>query len=177
MKNLKTRYVLGIDPSGSYKEGKGITGWNVFDRETDSVIMCGEIKAVDYPTQEEYWLAHNCLIGSVYTCYGDAGCVISMEDYILYASNARNQINSGMETCQLIGVIKVLCFASDIPLRMRTASIVKHRWTDEILCHKEYIFKNGDSYYTACYPKLLSVHIRDSIRHSVHCATFELKEE
>ena len=46
---MNSRYVLALDPSGAYKEGKGTTGWCLFDNETkqiakvaDYVVLVGE---------------------------------------------------------------------------------------------------------------------------------------
>lgn len=174
MKNY--RYVLGIDPSGNFKEGKGTTGWSVFDRKKDTFVKCGEIRARDYDVQENYWLEHSKLIISVMNEYGYVNTAVSMEDFVLYANRARAQVNSAMETCQLIGVIKMLCYRQ-IDLFMRTASQVMNRWTDNILANKKYIRKEGKAWYTDCYPRALSTHIRDSMRHAVHCATFEIEKE
>ena len=32
------RYVLALDPSGSYYEGKGHTGWCLLDQETNKIV-------------------------------------------------------------------------------------------------------------------------------------------
>lgn len=169
--------MLGIDPSGSYKEGKGTTGWCLLDRDLNSIIKCGELRAESYSSQEAYWIAHLILIEQMFVKYREAGFVVSMEDYILYTNSIKSQINSAMETCQLIGAIKMACYVRSITLYMRTAVHVKRRWADSILVHNGYIYKSQQHYYTACHSPVLSDHVRDSIRHAVHCAIFELKEE
>lgn len=169
------RYVLGIDPSGNFYEGKGITGWCVFDKVLDKVLECGSIKASLANSQLAYWYAHIELIRHVTKQYPEGSVAISMEDYVLYSNQAKAQINSAMETSQLIGVIKMRCWLYRLPLYMRTASQVKRRWADSILCHKNYIYQTGSSYFTECKTKVLCDHERDAIRHAVHCATFELK--
>lgn len=176
-KNLEHgRYVLGIDPSGNYYEGKGITGWCVFDTKLDRVIECDSIKAAMAKSQLAYWYAHIELIRHCTERYGKNNVIVSMEDYVLYSHQAKAQINSAMETSQLIGVIKMRCWLYGIPLYMRTASRVKKRWTDHILCLKGYLRKSGSSFFVDCKAKVTCDHERDAIRHAVHCATFELKE-
>ena len=178
MKNSgQPRYVLGIDPSGNFFEGKGITGWCVFDIVKDKVVECGSLYASRAKSQEAYWWTHVVLINSMFNKYKAKGIVVSMEDYVLYARQAKAQINSGMETSQLIGVIKTHCWIKRIALYMRTASHVKRRWTDNILCNKGYIRKDRSSFFADCKAKVLCEHERDAIRHAVHCATFELGKE
>lgn len=180
MKNseqYKIRYVLGIDPSGNFNEGKGITGWCVFDRALDRVVKCGSIQASHATSQLAYWQAQIEMIRFHINQYRTEGIVVSMEDYVLYSNQAKAQINSAMETSQLIGVIKMECWNRGAPLYMRTASQVKRRWADSVLCYKNYIHKVGNAYHVGCKLKVLCDHERDAIRHAVHCATFELKEE
>lgn len=181
MKNLETqpniRYVLGIDPSGNYYEGKGITGWCIYDIKVDKIIKLGDIKASLYDTQEHYWLAHVYLIRDMNKAYRDEGFVVSFENYVLYRNRAENQTNSAMETSQLIGVIKMECFLHGIRYYSRDAVRVMKRWADQILVHKKYISTVNKHYYTDCYNGVLSDHHRDSIRHAVHCGIFEVKEK
>lgn len=181
MKNLKAkqpniRYVLGIDPSGNFDEGKGTTGWCLFDRNTDSIIKCGYIQASNFETQMAYWGAHTILLEAIRGyCKGNGKLVVSLEDYLLYAKSAQSQTNSRMETCQIIGVIKYWLHCNNIPLYVRKAAAVKRRWTDNILCNKNYIRKVELAYYTQCKAQALKEHERDAIRHAVHCSTFELE--
>jgi Holliday junction resolvasome RuvABC endonuclease subunit len=172
LKIYKPQYVLAIDPSGSYNEGKGITGWALYEIATDSIIQCGEIKASKNDSQLEFWEAVLILIDNVRNTYKRT--VISVEDFILYKSKASALIDSSLETSQLIGAIKMHCYLYNLRLYMRPAVRVMQRWTDDILVHKGYISNIGKSYYINCYKSALSDHIKDAIRHAVHCATFEL---
>lgn len=176
MRNSTPDYVLGIDPSGSFIEGKGTTGWCLFNRKLNKVTRCGSISATQYKTQEAYWIAHKCLIER-YIEYTKNNMAVSVEDYRLYSNSARSQINSTLETSQLIGVIKVLCYIRGIKLYMRMAVAVKKRWADSILCHNNYIYKIGTAYFTECKSEHLCDHERDAIRHAVHCAMFELEKK
>ena len=88
------------------------------------------------------------------------------------------QVNSQMETVQLLGIIKQFCFDFNVPYFLRPAVAVKARWKDEILVYKNIIIKKGSRYIAPCRPdRALCDHERDSIRHAVHFNTFENYEE
>jgi len=161
MLGRETFYVMGIDPSGSFKEGQGTTGWCII-KVTDKItlITTGEVCATHYRTAEEYWEAHLHLIEDQVDWRSDYPLYVSMEAYVLYANKAKAQINSEMETSQLIGAIRVYCRQNDIVLAMRNAGAVKDRWADHILEHKGIPVKG------------MSNHVKDAIRHAVHYATF-----
>lgn len=175
--NFETcRYVLGIDPSGSFLEGRGTTGYCVYDKKNNKVIKTGVICAKDYNKDVEYWGAHLELIDGYVNHYKNI--IVSMEDYRLYSSKVNTQINSTCETIQLIGIIKMYCFENDILLSMRMAVTAKTRFPDEILVHKGIIKKDKSHYFLRksknCKPLL--EHERDSIRHAVYCAYFDKEE-
>ena len=88
----------------------------------------------------------------------------------MYYNRADNQINSRLETPQLIGVIKYECYKRGITVNIQTAVSVKTRWSDDTLVRKGYLKRQGRSYYIG--GVLVSDHIKDSIRHAVHFATF-----
>ena len=164
-----TRYILSLDPSGNYNEGKGTTGWCLFDTETNKIAKFGAIKAFKFTSLEEYWTAHirllDDLAGYRYT--------LVIEDYMLYANRATSQINSRFETPKLIGVIQYECFHRGIHVAFQTASAVKLRWTDAILVHKNLIQEREGSHWIG--EIKLSDHTKDSIRHAIHYATFNNK--
>ena len=162
----KSRYILAIDPSGSFKEGKGITGWVLFDRVTNKIAKFGYISAEMYPNQYAYWDAHITLIDSL-TGYAPA---IVVEDYLLYSNRATSQINSRFETPQLIGIIKYECYKRSMRIYIQTAASVKTRWNNEILVRKGYLNSKGRGYYIG--EILVSDHIQDALRHAIHFATF-----
>lgn len=162
----KSRYILAIDPSGNYKEGKGITGWCLLDTETSKVAKFGYISAEMYPNQYAYWDAHITLLDSL---AGYAPAVV-IEDYLLYSNRAVNQINSRFETPQLIGIIKYECYKRGIMIYVQTAVSVKKRWNNDILVKKGYLNERGRGYYIG--EVLVSDHIQDALRHAVHFATF-----
>lgn len=174
---LNIRFVLGIDPSGNFYEGKGTTGWSVFDKHLNKFIRCGQIMASRFKTQEAYWLAHVFLIRDTYKEFAEQGFAVSFEEFVLYGNRAKDQINSAMETSQLIGIIKLECYTRGIRCYHRKAAMVKKRWADSILISNDYIYKSSSCYFATCHTGVLSEHIRDSMRHAVHCAKFEIKEE
>lgn len=162
----KNRYVLAFDPSGNFNEGKGTTGWCLFDTFTNKIVKFGIIRAVKYDSLMDYWSAHLKLIDDL---SGYAMTVV-IEDYLLYSNKADSQITSRFETPKLIGMLQYELYLRGIKVIFQTASLVKNRWTDHILAHKGLIHEQEDGYYIN--EIKLSEHCRDSIRHAVHYATF-----
>ena len=172
MKNSKL--ILSLDPSGNFSEGKGTTGWCLFNKTKMEIVDTGSISAKDYDSNLEYWNAHIELLKDTiaYAETNKATLEIVMEDYLLYKDKAENQINSRLETPKLIGIIQfVLWKEYSITVNFQLASQVKTRWTNDILLHKGYIGKSY-SFYIAPNKKRLNRHVLDSIRHAVHYATF-----
>lgn len=164
------KMILAIDPSGNFDEGKGMTGWCLYDHDLGKVIKFGVIKATHYNTPEEYWIAHLNLIDGLQGYFYD----LVVEDYRLYANRANSQINSRFETPKLIGIIQCEAFQRHIPIYFQSASTVKTRWSDENLVRKGIIRQEGDSYFLGS--TCLVDHIRDAIRHAVHFGTFRKKD-
>jgi hypothetical protein len=169
----KSRIILAIDPSGSFEEGKGTTGWCVFDTTTLTVLTIGEISASHYTCAELYWQAHTELILQSYSNYKDK-LIIVCEDYILYANKAQSQINSRMETPKLIAIIQQYAYKLKIKIYLQLAGLVASRWCDDILEHKGYIRKSGRQYFLDDPDKeiFLSQHERDALRHALHFSYF-----
>lgn len=173
---MKYDFIIALDPSGSYYEGKGTTGYSVFYAPENRFIDKGVIHAKDFNCAEAYWDNHLKLLNKI--LFSQRGkrknkpqrTIVVIEDYLLYANKAESQINSRMETSKLIGIIQHWCYKNDIVYNMQTAALVKQRWTDEILWYKGYLKKNG-SRYEVC------EHTRDSMRHAVHYATFKNGDE
>ena len=164
-----SKYVLAIDPSGSFVEGQGTTGWCLVDLSTRKIMKFGVIQASNFSCQFQYWDAHINLIDSLTGYHPD----IVVEDYLLYGERAKNQINSRLETPQLLGIIKYEAYKRGLFIYTQTAMQVKTRWTDEILAKKQLFKQQGASYYIG--ETRLSDHIRDSIRHAVHFMTYNSK--
>lgn len=170
----KYRYTMGIDPSGAYKEGKGTTGWCILDNRTNKLLRVGTISAKNYDSAIEFWHAHIEAIAKMRRHY--KSLAISLEDYILYKSSAMAQVNSQLETVQLIGIIKHYCYYNDLEIFIRPAVAVKKRWSDDILLFKGIIEKIGARYIVPDSKQTICEHERDSIRHAVHFNIFENEE-
>lgn len=161
-----TRYILALDPSGNYNEGKGTTGWCLYDTHTSKLIKFGVIKAIKYNRMEDYWRAHLSLMDDL----SGYGYTLVIEDFMLYANRATEQTNSRFETSKLIGLIQYECYVRGITIVLQTASAVKLRWSNQILVHKNLIQERKGRYWIL--ETKLSEHCLDSIRHAVHYATF-----
>lgn len=170
MKNLK---ILALDPSGNFDEGKGTTGWCIFDVAKNTIIETSTISAKDYDSPESYWQQHIAVIDAF--LHNNPKGYIVMEDYLLYESKAGCQVNSRFETPQLIGVIKHHCYMRNYVLKLQRAVDVKNRWSNPILVHKGYIREHGRGYIAPAAKIKINRHQLDSIRHAVHFATFGLK--
>ena len=90
---MNERYVLALDPSGNFNEGKGTTGWCLFDQDSGKLAKFGYLYAEHFKTQMDYWDAHINLIDSLAGYHPD----IVMEDYLLYSNRAEAQTNSRLE--------------------------------------------------------------------------------
>lgn len=166
---MNSRYILAFDPSGNWFEGKGTTGWCLYDIQTKKVVKFGFISAVDYDSQVKYWDAHIDLIDNL-TGYRP---MIVIEAYRLYGMTATDQINSEFETPQLIGVIKYEAWQRGLWIATQTAAEVKLRWKDETLIRKGVFTKEGNN--TLLNGCKTSDHVRDSVRHAIHFATYKSK--
>lgn len=162
----KNRFVLAFDPSGNYNEGKGTTGWCLYDTATSRIAKFGVIKASKYESLMDYWNAHIKLIDDL----SGYAITVVIEDYLLYSNKAESQISSRFETPKLIGMLQYELYLRGIKVVFQTASLVKTRWADHILVHKGLIKEQDGGYYIG--EIRLSDHSRDAIRHAIHYATF-----
>lgn len=171
------RYVIGVDPSGNFKEGKGHTGLAVYDMVDDRIIETGYTYAADFNRFEDYYIATYNAIIDLYNKYKSEDYqepVVSIEDYKLYGTKAKSQINSYLETPRIIGYLLTLFYESGIEYYIRPAVAVKTRWHEDILTKYGYIKKIGKSYWLRDEHTLLT-HELDAIKHAVHCGKFEVK--
>lgn len=167
------KYILALDPSGSFYEGKGTTGWCMFDVKANKFIACGSLFAKDYNSAEEYWQSVIDII-DYWNRLTRHHTMLVCEDYLLYASKLSDQINSRMETCKLIGAIQLHCHNKNIPYYMQTAAEVKTRWSNKILEYKGYIKPYRRSYIpTSGSTETYTHHTLDAIRHAIHYHTFK----
>ena len=169
------KYIFAIDPSGSFKEGKGTTGWVLMNYK-EHLLERGYIPATDYTCPEEYWNAHLDLIRKYHRRYGN-DLIIVIEDYVLYRDKSASQTNSQMETCRLLGVMLWKCWQLKQPYSLQLASSVKQRWSDELLLREGIIYKNGHNIiHTQSGLSIGLIHTRDAFRHAQHYAVCRNKE-
>ena len=170
-----SRLILGIDPSGNFAEGKGTTGFALYDPEADKVLCTDAVGSEEDECAEAYWRRVILYIETIYLRF-KGELILSMESYILYDHKGTQQTWSSMETPQLIGAIRYFAFDHQIILYMRPAVQVKKRWSNEILEHKQYIEKRSNSHTLPGCNHKLATHELDAIRHALHCAKFEVNE-
>lgn len=167
-------YILALDPSGNFEEGKGTTGICGFNTKTNKVDLLIEIHASAFDSKEAYWQAHTNFINEILRRLPNTMVII--EDFTLDPRRAMQQSHSKMETPKLIGILQLHCKQNNIPYKMQRAVEVKNRWADHILEYKKYIQKKNKMYYLPDRDKPISRHCKDAIRHAVHFATFYNKE-
>lgn len=161
--------ILGVDPSGAFNEGKGVTGILLLGPEAE-IEHHTFVKAKDYDGQLAYWQG---TIKEMEKIQKESGSVLSIEDYVLYATAASAQINSEMETSKLIGAMCMWAYNEDVPIYSRNASLVKKRWSNKILEHKGYVRKEGSKFVDKD-GVWINRHVMDALRHALHCHYFEL---
>jgi hypothetical protein len=151
--------VLVFDPSGNWSknEGKGSTGYAVF--EDSKLTTFGDKKAEDYYCMELYWENVGQLIE-----FSQVETVVC-ESYKLQPGKAKAQSWSALETPQMTGYLRMLCWRGGKEFILQDPSI-KIRVADPILEHMGIIEKRGRSYY--CLNRMTSLHMRDAIRHGVY---------
>lgn len=165
--------VISLDPSGNFFEGKGTTGFAL--ARDGYVAIAGQIYSAEYSSQMEYWTA---VIGTIRKYFlekrEEDTFTVVCEDYRLYASASAAQINSNLETPQLIGAIKWWCYMNNIPVVMQMASEVKQRWSNEVLFTKGLLKKNAYTKDKYTFGNLvLGRHSLDALRHLLHYTTFK----
>lgn len=164
--------ILALDPSGNFVEGKGTTGYVILNHKY-RILDYGELKASECDEAGQYWLQHKQLMD----LWVKKGAGVVIEDYLLYAHKAEEQINSRFETSQLLGVLKQHAYESGCTLHFQKAQQVKRRWGDHILKYKGYIFQDGHKAFRFTHDgEFASRHVRDALRHALHFAHFKNKE-
>ena len=163
------KYILAFDPSGSFKEGKGTTGWVLMDFK-ENLLERGYTPATDYKCPEEYWNGVLDVLRKYHRRY-EGDLIVVIEDYVLYRDRIGSQTNSQMETCRLIGVLLWYCWKIKQPYTLQLAASVKDRWSDELLLREGIIYKDGRNLrHTKSGLSLGLIHTRDAFRHAQHYA-------
>jgi hypothetical protein len=150
--------VLCFDPSGNFHEGKGTTGWALFvDKKLETF---GAIAAEDWDSQEQYW---SVVAASITDKNPD---LVLIESYRLFGgARGAAQTHSQLETPQLIGYMKMVCWNAGIDVDIQNPAD-KARVADPQLEKMGVIEKKGRSY--RCLDMPTSLHMRDAIRHGVY---------
>jgi len=168
--------VLGVDPSGEFEKGKGTTGLAVVEVDGNKTALHyhSVIAASECNTRLHYWRAIYTAIRDIAKRYDIKEIVI--EDYVLYGSSAKAQINSGMETSKLIGMLMYnLSYICEFKVHLNIAANVMNRWTNKILEHEGIISLEGTRAYDSEH-KHINKHALDAIRHATHGAIFLVKK-
>lgn len=166
---MNYKYILALDPSGNFEEGKGTTGICLFACNKKEIILTTTIKASDYKSKEDYWNAHLQLLNKFTNLYKPI--IIVMEDFTLNPRRAMQQSHSKMETSKLIGIIQMACAASNWNLKMQLPVEAKSRWPDSILEHK-HLIKRIQRGHALLNGQIISRHEKDAIRHAIHYNSF-----
>lgn len=149
--------ILVFDPSGNYDEGKGTSGWALFvDGKLNDF---GDIAAYAHSSVEFYWALHRDLI------YSKAVDVVVCESFKLNPAKAGAQSWSYLETPQLIGFLRMVCWEHGRPFITQDPS-TKARFADEVLEGIGIIEKRGKKHY--CMGRETNLHKRDAIRHGIY---------
>lgn len=164
----KYKHILAIDPSGSFTEGKGTTGWVLMNSD-EELLGVGYISAEEFCCKEEYWDAHIELIRQIKKDFRDL--IVVIEEYVLYRDRAQGQTNSKMETCRVIGVMQHYCWRELQDYSMQLAASVKNRWSDALLLREGILYRDEHNVLRHRNGIQMSlVHIRDAFRHAIHYA-------
>ena len=169
------RYVIGVDPSGNFNEGKGHTGIAIYDTVEDRIVDIDMTYAGDYDT----WLAFFAATWQKILWYlehfsnvdGYDNPVMSIENYVLYGHKMHEQTNSELETARAVGYLIMKAFEAGYHVYMRRAVDVKSRWSEDVLVRLGYIQERSGKYYFN--GKSTATHHRDAMKHAIHCGRFE----
>lgn len=166
---MRYKYILALDPSGNFEEGKGTTGCCLFSADKKDIISTWTIKATDYNSKEAYWNAHIECIRKFTLLYNNL--IIVMEDFTLNPKRALQQSHSKMETPKLIGAIQLACAENNWPIKMQLPVEAKSRWPDSFL-ERKHILKRLNRGHATMAGQIVSRHEKDAVRHAVHFNSF-----
>lgn len=166
---MSYKYILALDPSGNYEEGKGVTGCCLFSADKKDILTTFTIKASDYKSKEEYWCAHVTCLKKYLAAFPNT--IVIMEDFTLNPRRALQQSHSKMETSKLIGIIQLACSENKWPLKMQLPVEAKSRWPDSFL-ERKHLLKRLNRGHALSSGQVVSRHEKDAIRHAVHYASF-----
>jgi hypothetical protein len=156
------KFILSIDPSGNFEEGKGHTGL-AWCCESWEHTYATSINAKAYDKRLDYWNAVAAYVHKLHRKQLEGHSVhVVMEKYVTRS----NGFTTGKvsETAMFIGVLTYLCELYDIPYTMQNPSQAKTRYNDIQLTK---LFPNmeqrGNRFYLN--NKCTNDHERDALRH------------
>lgn len=153
--------VLAIDPSGSFEEGKGTTGWvrATIEDGTITVDRLGSVKAENYESRTAYF---NVVKNLLLTQKPD---LVVIEDYRLYnhaGAKASMQSYSLMETPRLLGVLENYASVVGVPVVFQMAHQMRP-WSEERLLLLGALERKNNRYYID--EKITNEHVRCALKH------------
>ena len=163
--------IVALDPSGNFSEGNGTTGVCTLKGDYATVT---DIYAGHFNSAEEYWNAHIDYLELTLSVLHEFEVV--MEGYRLYGHKTATQINSTLETPQLIGVIKYWCYRHGVPLKIQFAADVKKRWSDSVLEKLGVIEIVNRRRKLSSSGQWLNNHKTDALRHALHYQKYGRKK-
>ena len=166
--------IIALDPSGNFAEGNGTTGICVLGEPESNFAYVTDIHAGKFKTAEEYWHEHIDFLDT--SLQEDKNIEVVMEGYRLYGHKSDTQVNSTLETPQLIGVIKYWCYRNNVPLKIQFASEVKSRWKDSVLEKKGIIEIINRRRKLISSGQALNNHKTDALRHALHYQQYGRKK-
>lgn len=174
--------ILALDPSGSFKYGKGKTG--IVYAKDGIIKMLISLDSKKYKTREEYFEGHIDIIKKTNPE------IIIMENFILYTSSRSALTNQELETPELIGYITKYAKDNNIKIVRQNAHQIKGILTTKPnvlmnilegsgIFYKESKNKNilwykGWYEQTGIYKeKRLNNHIMDAVRHLIYYLKYD----
>lgn len=177
--------IISIDPSGSYKSGKGTSGYAIMEKDTMKIIKLGNIKAKEYKTKDEYFIAHVKLLTkwNDYAVKRNIKTELIIESFILYRKAASSMYNQELETSELIGSLQLQATLNEIPTIKQPAHLIKGNLSrPHILLNiinkneEQIVFKKTKADRTQWYweGQRVSNHIVDALKHAIF---YTIKED
>lgn len=163
--------IIAIDPSGSFNEGKGHTGFAITDTRVD-FIQTFDAAAKDFPNRHEYW---KWIISTVLAIKPD---IVVIESFVVRSNGFL--IGKMPETPMLIGALVWELEKRNIKYTFQSPSQAKTRFKDAHLGRylPDYEIKDtarGRLYYLN--GKLTNDHQRDAIKHLLYYKKYNKRED
>lgn len=159
--------ILAIDPSGNFVEGKGKTGWAMWE---NNHYTFGTLDAKDFETRMDYWYAVAMIIAL------EKPDTLVIEDYRLYntaSMGAATQSFSLLETPRLLGVLEQVAYANQIKEILWPMSSSTKAYSDDKLLKLGILTKPKNRYIFE--GQKLNDHERSALRHLLRVIDLKTK--